>query len=115
MVLIRLVLMAMLVFVLLFDKKGIFRFMKLKTVQSVIRLLNARPEILHNASVLKLNFTKNFVTGIYPYSMMLSAFTILPTLELSKTCPFRVMRQNIIFLILSTSAAMAPAFGISFI
>jgi hypothetical protein len=25
--------------------------------------------------VLKLNFTKNFVTGIYPYSMMLSVFT----------------------------------------
>ena len=28
-------------------------------------------------SVLKLNFTKNFVTGIYPYSMMLSSFTPL--------------------------------------
>ncbi len=27
------------------------------------------------ASVLKLNMTKNFVTGIYPYSMMLSTFT----------------------------------------
>ncbi len=26
-------------------------------------------------SVLKMNFTKNFMTGIYPYSMMLSAFT----------------------------------------
>lgn len=26
-------------------------------------------------SALKLNFTKNFVTGIYPYSMMLSVFT----------------------------------------
>lgn len=26
-------------------------------------------------SVLKLNFTKNFVTGIYPYSMMLSVFS----------------------------------------
>ncbi len=26
-------------------------------------------------SVLKMNFTKNFVTGIYPYSMMLSVFT----------------------------------------
>ena len=26
-------------------------------------------------NVLKLNMTKNFVTGIYPYSMMLSAFT----------------------------------------
>lgn len=27
------------------------------------------------ASVLKLNFTKKFLTGIYPYSMMLSTFT----------------------------------------
>lgn len=27
------------------------------------------------ATVMKLNYTKNFVTGIYPYSMMLSAFT----------------------------------------
>lgn len=26
-------------------------------------------------SVLKLNYTKDFITGIYPYSMMLSAFT----------------------------------------
>jgi hypothetical protein len=35
------------------------------------------PEAAGNdkVSVLKLNYTKNFVTGIYPYSMMLSAFT----------------------------------------
>jgi hypothetical protein len=35
------------------------------------------PEATGNdkVNVLKLNFTKNFVTGIYPYSMMLSAFT----------------------------------------
>lgn len=26
-------------------------------------------------TVMKLNYTKNFVTGIYPYSMMLSSFT----------------------------------------
>ena len=26
-------------------------------------------------SVMKLNYTKNFITGIYPYSMMLSSFT----------------------------------------
>jgi len=30
-------------------------------------------------SVMKMNFTKNFVTGIYPYSMMLSAFTPIST------------------------------------
>ena len=29
----------------------------------------------NNINVLKLNFTKNFVTGIYPYSLMLSVFT----------------------------------------
>jgi hypothetical protein len=30
---------------------------------------------LEKVNVLKLNFTKNFITGIYPYSMMLSVFT----------------------------------------
>lgn len=30
---------------------------------------------LDKVSVLKMNFTKNFITGIYPYSMMLSVFT----------------------------------------
>ena len=30
---------------------------------------------IDKVNVLKLNFTKNFVTGIYPYSMMLSVFT----------------------------------------
>jgi hypothetical protein len=29
----------------------------------------------NKVNVLKMNFTKNFVTGIYPYSMMLSVFT----------------------------------------
>jgi hypothetical protein len=29
----------------------------------------------YKVSVLKMNFTKNFITGIYPYSMMLSVFT----------------------------------------
>lgn len=29
----------------------------------------------NRTNVLKLNFTKNFITGIYPYSMMLSVFT----------------------------------------
>lgn len=32
-------------------------------------------------SVLKMNFTKNFITGIYPYSMMLSVFTPITTDE----------------------------------
>ena len=29
----------------------------------------------NKVNVMKLNFTKNFVTGIYPYSMMLSVFS----------------------------------------
>lgn len=29
----------------------------------------------HKINVMKVNFTKNFITGIYPYSMMLSVFT----------------------------------------
>jgi hypothetical protein len=33
------------------------------------------PSGANKISVLKLNFTKNFITGIYPYSMMLSVFT----------------------------------------
>ncbi len=41
-------------------------------------------------SVLKMNFTKNFVTGIYPYSMMLSVFTpvqhhLQPTLKVTSS------------------------------
>lgn len=28
-----------------------------------------------NVTVMKLNYTKNFITGLYPYSMMLSSFT----------------------------------------
>lgn len=33
------------------------------------------PSSPNKVNVLKLNFVKNFVTGIYPYSMMLSVFT----------------------------------------
>lgn len=33
----------------------------------------------HKINVMKVNFTKNFVTGIYPYSMMLSVFTPVNT------------------------------------
>ena len=33
------------------------------------------PSGRNKINVLKLNFTKNFITGIYPYSMMLSVFT----------------------------------------
>ncbi len=33
------------------------------------------PSARNKINVLKVNFTKNFITGIYPYSMMLSVFT----------------------------------------
>ncbi|CAH8281940.1 hypothetical protein EV196_11239 [Mariniflexile fucanivorans] len=43
--------------------------------------------IKEDYSVLKLNFTKNFITGIYPYSMMTSSFTPVnyPDAHASKT------------------------------
>jgi hypothetical protein len=40
-----------------------------------VKLDNPNETRPDKVSVLKLNMTKNFVTGIYPYSMMLSAFT----------------------------------------
>jgi hypothetical protein len=40
-----------------------------------VKLDNPAETGADKVSVLKLNMTKNFVTGIYPYSMMLSAFT----------------------------------------
>lgn len=43
-------------------------------------------------SVLKMNQTRNFVTGIYPYHMMLSAFT--PTLEPSQGLKFTASTQE---------------------
>ncbi|TRX58380.1 hypothetical protein FNH22_13605 [Fulvivirga sp. M361] len=38
-----------------------------------------------NVSVMKLNYTKKFNTGIYPYSMMLSSFTPIDTYHHTKT------------------------------
>jgi hypothetical protein len=43
---------------------------------------HAGDDLLH---VLKLNFTKNFVTGVYPYSLMLSVFTPLDGAKTVKT------------------------------
>ena len=40
-----------------------------------VKLDNQSGETNGKVSVLKLNFTKNFTTGIYPYSMMASIFT----------------------------------------
>jgi hypothetical protein len=45
-------------------------------------------------SVLKLNFTKNFVTGIYPYSMMLSAFTPISRNQYPNSVKFTMTSQE---------------------
>ncbi len=45
-------------------------------------------------SVLKMNFTKNFVTGIYPYSMMLSAFTPISTNQHPATLKLTMSSQE---------------------
>ena len=45
-------------------------------------------------NVLKMNFTKNFVTGIYPYSMMLSAFTPIRKDQLHNTLKVTMSSQE---------------------
>ena len=45
-------------------------------------------------SVLKLNMTKNFVTGIYPYSMMLSAFTPVGVNQVPHTLKLTMTAQE---------------------
>jgi len=40
-----------------------------------VKLDNPNGNLSDNISVLKLNFTRKFYTGVYPYSTMLSAFT----------------------------------------
>ena len=40
-----------------------------------VKLDHAETAGADKVNVLKMNFTKNFVTGVYPYSMMLSVFT----------------------------------------
>jgi hypothetical protein len=46
------------------------------------------------ASVLKLNMTKNFVTGIYPYSMMLSTFTPIDINQVPHTLKVTMTAQE---------------------
>ena len=40
-----------------------------------VKLDDPEAAVKDKVTVMKLNYTKNFVTGIYPYSMMLSTFT----------------------------------------
>lgn len=55
------------------------------SIHKQVKLDNPKADRKDNVSVLKLNFTKNFVTGIYPYSMMLSAFTPIDRSQISNT------------------------------
>lgn len=45
-------------------------------------------------TVMKLNYTKNFVTGIYPYSMMLSVFTPVSRNQFSNTLKVTMTSQE---------------------
>ena len=45
------------------------------SVSKQVKLDNWRDQSPDNISVMKLNMTKKFLTGIYPYSMMMSTFT----------------------------------------
>ena len=45
-------------------------------------------------TVMKLNFTKKFTTGIYPYSMMLSSFTPVDSYNHSKTLKVTMSSQE---------------------
>jgi hypothetical protein len=45
-------------------------------------------------SVLKMNFTKNFITGIYPYSMMLSVFTPISRNQFQNTVKTTMSSQE---------------------
>ena len=45
-------------------------------------------------SVLKMNFTKNFVTGIYPYSMMLSVYTPVSRKQFSSSLKATMTSQE---------------------
>ncbi|MCB0487884.1 MAG: hypothetical protein KDC99_05380 [Cyclobacteriaceae bacterium] len=54
------------------------------------------PEAAGNdkVTVMKLNYTKNFVTGIYPYSMMLSAFTPISRNQFPNTMKVTMTSQE---------------------
>lgn len=53
-----------------------------------------QPGTSDKIGVLKLNFTKNFVTGIYPYSMMLSSFTPIEAKQSPQTLKVTMSSQE---------------------
>jgi hypothetical protein len=59
-----------------------------------VKLDNSASAGSDNVSVLKMNFTKNFITGIYPYSMMLSAFTPVSRNQYPNSLKFTMSSQE---------------------
>ncbi|MEO9872490.1 hypothetical protein [Ekhidna sp.] len=57
-----------------------------------VKLDNWRDQSPDNVSVMKLNMTKKFLTGIYPYSMMMSTFT--PVSADKHPDPFKVTTSS---------------------
>ena len=57
-----------------------------------VKLDNWRDQSPDNVSVMKLNMTKKFLTGIYPYSMMMSTFT--PVSSDQHPDPFKITTSS---------------------
>ena len=57
-----------------------------------VKLDNWRDQSTDNVSVMKLNMTKKFLTGIYPYSMMMSTFT--PVSSEQHPDPFKITTSS---------------------
>jgi hypothetical protein len=64
------------------------------SIHKQVKLDNPETDRKDKVSVLKMNFTKNFVTGIYPYSMMLSAFTPIDQNQISNTLKLTMSVQE---------------------
>jgi L-lactate permease len=48
-------------------------------------------------------------------SLTICAYLVYPTLVMSILCPFKVIRENFIFVLLSLSSVMVPVLGLSFV
>jgi len=59
-----------------------------------VKLDNPDNAVQDKVTVMKLNYTKNFVTGIYPYSMMLSAFTPVSRNQFPNTLKITMSSQE---------------------
>ena len=64
------------------------------SISKQVKLDNGEAAGTDKASVLKLNMTKNFITGIYPYSMMLSVFTPINEAQVPHTMKAAMSSQE---------------------